>query len=44
MYYDDPNRSFEKHNINTRSILEADFGAASVLITMGGIVGKASLF
>ena len=44
MYYDDPNRSFQKLNINTKTILDADFGAASVLITMGGIVGKASLF
>lgn len=42
-YYDNPNHSFEKLEITVESLLDAEFGAASVLISMGAILGKCSL-
>jgi len=43
-YYEDPSRSFEKLPLTIETILEAEFGAAAVLISMGAILGKCSLF
>lgn len=43
-YYDNPDHSFEKLSLTTERILEAEFGAASVLISMGAMLGKCSLF
>lgn len=42
-YYDNPNHEFEMIELTAETILEAEFGAASVLITMGAILGKCSL-
>ncbi len=44
LYYDNPNRSFEKLSITVETIMEGEFGAAAVLISMGAILGKCSLF
>lgn len=43
-YYDNRDHSFEKLSLTVETILEAEFGAAAVLISMGAIVGKCSLF
>ena len=44
-YYDNPSTySFAKLEITVHTIIEAEFGAAAVLISMGAIVGKCSLF
>lgn len=43
-YYHNPEHSFQRLNLDTSVFLNADFGAASVLITMGAIVGKCSLY
>ena len=44
-YYDNPSTySFKKINLNVEILLSAEFGAGAVLISMGAIVGKCSLF
>jgi len=45
LYYDSPSTySFAKVELTVSRIIEAEFGAAAVLISMGAIVGKCSLF
>ena len=44
LYYDTGSYTFTKLSLTTEVILQAEFGAASVLISMGAIVGKCSLF
>jgi len=41
--YDDPDRHLEKLNFSVNNILEGDYGAASMLIAMGALLGKCSL-
>lgn len=42
--YDTPNREWNRLNINIKTLIEAEFGAASALVAMGAIIGKCSLF
>lgn len=43
-HYDDPGIGFVKLRLGVNEILEGDLGAASVLVAMGAILGKCSLF
>lgn len=42
-FYSNPDHVFEKIELTAETLLEAEFGAASVLISMGAILGKCSL-
>ena len=44
LYYDNPETySFQKLSLTVETIMEGDFGAGAVLISMGAILGKCSL-
>lgn len=44
LYYDNPNTyKFKKLDLTVETIMEAEFGAGAVLISMGAILGKCSL-
>lgn len=43
-YYLDNEHGWSKINLNTEVLINADFGAAAVLISFGAVLGKVSIF